>query len=405
MAFRAKLRAAQAARHHDVGEDKVYWDAAIDDDECARRISRLDHAVAELGEHRDRDLANLIVILDHKDGFLAAFDLTGGSADQSVLVGHLSREVQLHRRSGAYLAVDFDVSAGLLKEAVNHGEAQARALVLRLGREEWLIDPFQDVWRNAGARIGHRDHHILPRRQIVMLADILVVEEGIAGFDRQPAFAVHRVAGVDRKVQNRILQLIRVDEAIPQPTGDYRLDLDLPAEGATKHLIHVFDQAAGVHHPRLQRLSPREGKQLGGKFRSARDTREGALDPHLGPGIAGDIFAEQLQVSADNLQQVVEVVSNAASELPDRLQLLRTDHRRLRRLERGFRLAAFGDVPCHFGEAEELAVVVSNRVDHDVRPERGAVLSDPLTFVLPASVSGCGLQADRGRPAARSASV
>ena len=72
-----------------------------------------------------------------------------------------------------------------------------------------------------------------------MLPDIFVVEEGIACFNRQPAFAVHRVAGVDREVQDRIFQLIRVDEAIPQPTRDYRLDFDLPTEGATKHLIHV----------------------------------------------------------------------------------------------------------------------------------------------------------------------
>ncbi len=121
---------------------KVYRDAAIDDDECARRISRLDHAVAELGEHRDRDLANLIVILNHKDGFLSALNLAGRSPDQSIFACHLSREVQLHRGPGTDLAVNFDVSAGLLEKAVNHGEAQARALVLRLGCEEWLIDPF-----------------------------------------------------------------------------------------------------------------------------------------------------------------------------------------------------------------------------------------------------------------------
>ncbi len=81
----------------------------------------------------------------------------------------------------------------------------------------------------------------------------------------------------------------------------------------------LLDQTAGVHHSWLQRLSLREGEQLGGKFRTAGNTREGALDPHLGPGVAGDILAQQLQVSADDLQQVVEVVSDAASQLPDRL--------------------------------------------------------------------------------------
>lgn len=39
--FPRQLRAAQVTGHHHVGEDQIYRDAAIDDDECARRISRL----------------------------------------------------------------------------------------------------------------------------------------------------------------------------------------------------------------------------------------------------------------------------------------------------------------------------------------------------------------------------
>ncbi len=77
---------------------------------------------------------------------------------------------------------------------------------------------------------------------------------------------------------------------------------------------------------------------MSGKFRTAGDTSEGALDPRLGSSIASDIFAQQLKVSTDDLQQVVEVVSDAAGELPDRLQLLRTDYGRLRRPECGLRL-------------------------------------------------------------------
>src|ERR1700749_4932723 len=129
LGFSRQVWAAQRARHHDVGEDQVYRDAAIDNHECARRISRLDHAVAKLGEHRDRDLANLIVIFNHEDGFLSASNLVGPTHDQRVFAFYLSREVQLHSGSGTYFSVDFDMSAGLLEEAVNHGEAKSRALV------------------------------------------------------------------------------------------------------------------------------------------------------------------------------------------------------------------------------------------------------------------------------------
>lgn len=90
-----------------------------------------------------------------------------------------------------------------------------------------------------------------------------------------------------------------------------------------------------------------------------------------------------------------EVVSNAACELPDCLQLLRTDHARVRRLECSLCFAAFGDIPCHLVEA---AGLVPDGVDHDVCPKHTAVLSDPLTFMLPAPVSGCRLQAGSRKP-------
>jgi hypothetical protein len=180
--------------------------------------------------------SRFIVILDDKHSFLAALDLAGGSGDQSVLVGHLSRKAELDCRAGAHLAVDFDVSARLLKEAVNHREAEPRALVFSFGCKERFVDPLQNVWGNAGAGISHGDHHILPSCQFIMLSDVHLVEEGIAGLDCQSALAVHPIPGVDREIQNRILELIRVDQAIPKTTGDYRLDLDLPAEGPTQHL-------------------------------------------------------------------------------------------------------------------------------------------------------------------------
>ena len=43
-----------------------------------------------------------------------------------------------------------------------------------------------------------------------------VVELGVAGLDGELAVAVHRVARIDREVQQRVLDLDRVDEGVPQ---------------------------------------------------------------------------------------------------------------------------------------------------------------------------------------------
>ena len=61
---------------------------------------------------------------------------------------------------------------------------------------------------------------------------------------------------------------------------------------------------------------------MGGKLRPPRDTGHGVLNALLGPDIAGDIASKQLQIAADDLEQIVEVVSYAAGQLADRLHLL-----------------------------------------------------------------------------------
>src|SRR3546814_13752138 len=52
-----------------------------------------------------------------------------------VLRATCARKIELHRRPLPHLAVDADMAAGLLGKAINHAEAKARALALRLRRE------------------------------------------------------------------------------------------------------------------------------------------------------------------------------------------------------------------------------------------------------------------------------
>ena len=154
------------------------------------------------------------------------------------------------------------MSAGLLEKAVNHGEAQARALVLRLGSKKRFINPLQDVRRNASPGVGHGDHNILSRRQLIMLPNILIVEEGITGLNRQPTFAVHRVAGVDREIQDRIFKLEKCFIALcPTPVGagtGMRMEVRFKAaqssedryrllvEAITDYAIYMLDRGGRV---------------------------------------------------------------------------------------------------------------------------------------------------------------
>ena len=55
------------------------------------------------------------------------------------------------------------------------------------------------------------------------------------------------------------------------------------------------------------------------------------MQPLFGAKVAGDVADQQLEVAADDLQHVIEVVRNAAGELPDRFHLLRLAQLRFRR--------------------------------------------------------------------------
>ena len=101
----------------------------------------------------------------------------------------------------------------------------------------------------------------------------------------------------------------------------------------------------------------------------------------------GEPAAQQLGVAADDHQEIVEIVGDAAGQLAERLHLLRLGELLLRPLERGLRLPPLGDVARDLHEADERAHLVADRLDHDARPEQALVaphapaLDDVLALV------------------------
>ncbi len=93
-------------------------------------------------------------------------------------------------------------------------------------------------------------------------------------------------------------------------------------------------------------------------------------------------LAHQRQAAEDDHQQVVEIMGDAAGQLPDRLQLLRLEQGLAGLLQLLLRLQALGDVAGHLGEAGQGSGIVADRVDDHMRPEPRPVLADPPSFLL-----------------------
>src|SRR3546814_14425257 len=73
---------------------------------------------------------------------------------------------QVDREGGAlpHGAVDEDVAAGLLHDAIDGGEAEAGAGADLLGREEGIEDAVDDIRRDAGAGVLHLHDGVVARR-------------------------------------------------------------------------------------------------------------------------------------------------------------------------------------------------------------------------------------------------
>ena len=63
-----------------------------------------------------------------------------------------------------------------------------------------------------------------------------LVDRGVSGFDSETSTLRHRVARVDRQVEQRILEFAGVGEGAPEPAGENGFDTDILAQRALQKL-------------------------------------------------------------------------------------------------------------------------------------------------------------------------
>ena len=155
-----------------------------------------------------------------------------------------------------------------------------------------------------------------------MRARVDGVELRVPRLDGEFAARGHRVAGIDGEVQNHLLDLARVRNDLPHVIREHAHQVDVLADEAPQHLFHPRDDAIRLEHPRLQHLLAAKREELAReRLRPAR--RRADLFDRLPFGVAvGEALLEQFGVAGDGGEHVVEIVGDAASELPDRFHLL-----------------------------------------------------------------------------------
>ena len=261
-------------------------------------------------------------------------------------------------------------------KAVDLRQSEPGAFAERLGREERLENSRQHVRRDADAGIGHRQRHEV---SLELVDPVALLQGDVARRQRDDAAAGHGVARIDRDIDQRELELRDVDLDRPDIGRDVAFELNVSAQRADQHLVHGLDAFLEVGDDRIERLASRERQQLARQALAAIGGRMHGVD-RLQMLRVGEPAAQQLRVAADDHQQIVEIVGDAAGQLSERLHLLRLGELLLRPLERGLRFPPLGDVARDLHEADERADLVADRLDHHARPEQALVAPNAPAF-------------------------
>ena len=122
---------------------------------------------------------------------------------------------------------------------------------------------------NSGAGIADGDHDVVARRDLAVHAGVVFVEIDVAGLQRKLAAIGHGVARIEREVEDRGGELVRIDQRGPCIVGQQRRDLDVLAERRMQQFGGLQHQRIDVDFERLQRLLAGKGQQMLGQIGAA----------------------------------------------------------------------------------------------------------------------------------------
>ncbi len=260
-----------------------------------------------------------------------------------------------------------DVAVVRLNDAVHHRQAQPGALIDVLRGKERLEDACLRVGVHPRACVADGEPHVAARLQMQMLARQVGVDPHGPDGHVQHALAriaLHGLCGIGNQVHNYLLQLsgIAEHEAVLWGLGaQVRLGRK-GGPGQFDRVGHHRREVEGCLHGLA--LGPTEGKKPVHQSAGPIQSREGMIEGCVEGGVVRKLVGKELQVGLCGVQDVVEVVGDAAGQRADCLHLLGLQ-------ELILKVFAPGDVEQH--AVEDLLAVPGLRGGDASHPDRLSV--------------------------------
>ena len=244
---------------------------------------------------------------------------------------------------------------------------------LRLRREERLERTLADVVVHADAEVADGQADVAPRLQVDVVGRVGLVDDVVRRLDDQAAAVGHRVARIDREIDEHLLELAGIGLDGPEVHAETSLEHHPLAERPMEQVLEPGNDVVEVEHLGLDDFAAAEDEQLPRELRSAlRRLRGSPRRPRASSGLLGQRVGGELGVVDDDPEQVVEVVRDTARKLADALEATRlVELLGQRSLTLG--LGAIADVA--HGRCGDDAGLGLDARDVDLRRELGGVLA------------------------------
>ena len=150
--------------------------------------------------------------------------------------------------------------------------------------------------------------------------------DDVAGLDREHAATGHGVPRVDRKVEDRIIDIAGIGQGLARVGRQSQRDGHLLAERSPQQLNRARDAIIEIQSLEPDLLPVRKDEQPAGEVGTHLDCIHRVLD-HIADLLVSAAKRDRIQVGGDGRQHIVEVVRNAASKLADCFHALRLRQR------------------------------------------------------------------------------